>query len=288
MTAEERAIHLESRRDSYRQHSEGLADEQRSLVRECQRICACEHRATKLSRARQTQHTNDQQILLRKSLDVITFPGGSQTEHPGTSTISFGVDHGLELNNEVDLIIHNGNEDIHSDDYVKTGLSSSITSSIYSKLQYTSVEPATSTNHDGNATDTPMSSKPSTMKRTSSSKLLNFSQELKAEAITKAKQFSQELKAEFQRKFSRNHTARALRRQRAEFNRTQKALKGLRFISSNAISSNGANGWNDVENNFDKLSKDEFLYRSDFAQCIGMRDSKEFALELFDALGRRR
>ncbi|KAF9607339.1 hypothetical protein IFM89_033927, partial [Coptis chinensis] len=63
---------------------------------------------------------------------------------------------------------------------------------------------------------------------------------------------------------------------------------GLRFISSNASSSNGANGWNDVENNFDKLSKDEFLYRSNFAQCIGMRDLKEFALELFDALGRRR
>ncbi|KAF9623234.1 hypothetical protein IFM89_000723 [Coptis chinensis] len=69
-----------------------------------------------------------------------------------------------------------------------------------------SVEPATSTNHDGNGTDTPMSSKPSTMKRTSSSKLLHFSQELKAEAITKAKQFSQELKVEFQRKFSRNHS----------------------------------------------------------------------------------
>ncbi|KAF9611794.1 hypothetical protein IFM89_035779, partial [Coptis chinensis] len=54
-----------------------------------------------------------------------------------TSAISFGMDHGLELNNEVDLITRNGNEDIHSDDDVKTGLSSSITSSICSKLQYT-------------------------------------------------------------------------------------------------------------------------------------------------------
>ncbi|KAF9622780.1 hypothetical protein IFM89_034015 [Coptis chinensis] len=58
-------------------------------------------------------------------------------DNSGTSAISFSVDHGLELNNEVDLIIRNGNEDIHSDDDIKTGLSSSITSSICSKLQYT-------------------------------------------------------------------------------------------------------------------------------------------------------
>ncbi|GER55993.1 respiratory burst oxidase homolog [Striga asiatica] len=42
------------------------------------------------------------------------------------------------------------------------------------------------------------------------------------------------------------------------------------------------------ENWLEKLAKDGYLYRSDFGQCIGMRDSKEFALELFDALSRRR
>ncbi|GMJ04433.1 ARABIDOPSIS THALIANA RESPIRATORY BURST OXIDASE HOMOLOG F, respiratory burst oxidase protein F [Hibiscus trionum] len=165
-----------------------------------------------------------------------------------------------------------------------------------------SVEPATV--DDGSA-DTPASasasvSRSSTIKRSSSDRLRQFSQELKAEAVAKAKQFSQELKAEL-RKFSWGHghagqaitgfdsalAARALRKQRAQLDRTrsgaQKALRGLRFISNNK-----ANAWEEVENNFNKLAKDGFLFRSDFAQCIGMRDSKEFALEMFDALSRRR
>ncbi|KAF5938564.1 hypothetical protein HYC85_022823 [Camellia sinensis] len=150
-------------------------------------------------------------------------------------------------------------------------------------------------------------------------RLFQFSQELKAEAVAKAKQFSQDLKAEL-RRFSRSHghasrvlssspssalhsivvghsgglesalAARALRQQRARLDRTrsgaQKALQGLRFISSRKT--NGVDGWNEVENSFYKLAKDGYLYRSDFAQCIGMTDSKEFALELFDALSRRR
>ncbi|KAJ1408250.1 Riboflavin synthase-like beta-barrel, partial [Sesbania bispinosa] len=83
--------------------------------------------------------------------------------------------------------------------------------------------------------------------------------------------------------------ARALRKQRAQLDRTRsgahKALRGLKFISSK---SNGVDTWNEVQSNFDRLSKDGFLYRADFGQCIGMKDSKEFALELFDALGRKR
>ncbi|GMP96416.1 hypothetical protein CsSME_00045075 [Camellia sinensis var. sinensis] len=159
-----------------------------------------------------------------------------------------------------------------------------------------------------------------TMRRSVSiNRLFQFSQELKAEAVAKAKQFSQDLKAEL-RRFSRSHghasrvlssspssalhsivvghsgglesalAARALRQQRARLDRTrsgaQKALQGLRFISSRKT--NGVDGWNEVENSFYKLAKDGYLYRSDFAQCIGMTDSKEFALELFDALSRRR
>ncbi|CAL5356193.1 unnamed protein product [Camellia sinensis] len=159
-----------------------------------------------------------------------------------------------------------------------------------------------------------------TMRRSVSiNRLFQFSQELKAEAVAKAKQFSQDLKAEL-RRFSRSHghasrvlssspssalhsivvghsgglesalAARALRQQRARLDRTrsgaQKALQGLRFISSRKT--NRVDGWNEVENSFYKLAKDGYLYRSDFAQCIGMTDSKEFALELFDALSRRR
>ncbi|GAA0146233.1 oxidase [Lithospermum erythrorhizon] len=142
--------------------------------------------------------------------------------------------------------------------------------------------------------------------RWSSSNLLQRSHELKS----KARHFSQELKSEF-RKFSWSSrgsrsfqgggggggggvdsalAARAIRRQRAQLDRTRsgahKALRGLRFISNRKI--NGVDAWNEVQNNFNKLARDGYLYRPDFAQCIGMRDSKEFALEVFDALSRRR
>ncbi|KAF8379606.1 hypothetical protein HHK36_029047 [Tetracentron sinense] len=188
-----------------------------------------------------------------------------------------------------------------------------------------SVEPATVVDIDqdvASGSETPASvsasasaSRSPTVRRSSSHRFRQFSQELKAEAVAKAKQFSHELKAEL-RRFSWSHghasralsssssagqngagsgfdsalAARALRRQRAQLDRTrsgaQKALRGLRFISSK--NTNNIDAWNEVQNNFEKLAKDDFLYRSDFAQCIGMRDSKEFALELFDALSRRR
>lgn len=172
-----------------------------------------------------------------------------------------------------------------------------------------SVEPATSiTNIDivGGARDfeaaaapTPGSSSASrspatghhgNIRRSSSSRLRQFSQELKAEAVAKARQFSQEL-----RRFSRSHSqaskvlstsaagagsgrsdtalaARALRRQRAQLDRTrsgaQKALRGLRFISNRK--NNGVDAWNEVQANFDKLANDGYLYRAEFAQCIGL------------------
>ncbi|KAM6557602.1 hypothetical protein CsatB_004621 [Cannabis sativa] len=195
-----------------------------------------------------------------------------------------------------------------------------------------SVEPATVINIDdaisvvggaGSETPASVSRSPSTFRRSSSSRLRQFSHELKAEAVAKAKQFSQELRAELKR-FSWSHhghgsrvlsaaastsatpqngvsagpgagfdsalAARALRKQRAQLDRTRsgahKALRGLKFISN--CKTNRVDAWNEVEANFEKLSKDGFLYRSDFAKCIGMANSNEFALELVDALGRRR
>ncbi|XP_009404193.2 respiratory burst oxidase homolog protein B [Musa acuminata AAA Group] len=62
------------------------------------------------------------------------------------------------------------------------------------------------------------------------------------------------------------------------------ALKGLKFITK----TDGAAGWLAVEKRFDELAADGGLPRSLFAQCIGMKESKEFAGELFDALARRR
>ncbi|KAL3652735.1 hypothetical protein CASFOL_002416 [Castilleja foliolosa] len=180
-----------------------------------------------------------------------------------------------------------------------------------------SIEPATAITIDGSdivsgitGVETPAmasasTSRSTTMKRSASNnKLIQFSQELKAEALAKAKHFSHEL-----RRFSRSHSrasrilsgggnsgldsalaARAVRRQRAQLDRTrscaQKALKGLKFISDGK--KNRVDAWNEVQKNFEKFAKDGYLYRADFAQCIGMRDSKEFGLELFDALSRRR
>ncbi|KAG8077823.1 hypothetical protein GUJ93_ZPchr0007g5610 [Zizania palustris] len=139
------------------------------------------------------------------------------------------------------------------------------------------------------------------IRRSSSHRLLQFSQELKAEAMARARQFSQDLTKRFGRSHSRNDApgqpssgiesalaARAARRQRAQLDRTRsgahKALRSLRFISSNKAN----NAWMEVQANFDRLARDGYLSRSDFAECIGMTESKEFALELFDTLSRRR
>ncbi|KAG7557418.1 NADPH oxidase Respiratory burst [Arabidopsis suecica] len=68
---------------------------------------------------------------------------------------------------------------------------------------------------------------------------------------------------------------------------TERAIHGLKFISSKE---NGIANWRDVQNNFANLSKDGYLRKIDFANCIGMENenSKEFAGELFDAMCRRR
>ncbi|KAE8683875.1 hypothetical protein F3Y22_tig00111166pilonHSYRG00227 [Hibiscus syriacus] len=101
-----------------------------------------------------------------------------------------------------------------------------------------SVEPATAINVD-EGSDTPASaSRSPTIKRSSSNRFRQFSQELKAEAVAKARQFSQELKAEL-RKLSCGHghtsqtvngfdsalAARALRKQRAQLDRTRSGLQ---------------------------------------------------------------
>lgn len=65
------------------------------------------------------------------------------------------------------------------------------------------------------------------------------------------------------------------------------ALKGLKFISK----ADGGNGWLPIENRFYQLnaSTGGSLPRYLFGECIGMnKESKEFALVLFDSLARRR
>ncbi|XP_078156708.1 respiratory burst oxidase homolog protein E-like isoform X2 [Carex rostrata] len=87
-------------------------------------------------------------------------------------------------------------------------------------------------------------------------------------------------------------TAREKRRVQAKLNRSrsgaQRALKGLRFISRTTDSVEAAEMWRRVEERFYKLAKDGMLSRDDFGECIGMIDSKDFAVGIFDALARRR
>ncbi|CAH8382330.1 unnamed protein product [Eruca vesicaria subsp. sativa] len=84
-------------------------------------------------------------------------------------------------------------------------------------------------------------------------------------------------------------TTRKAGRGAAKLDRTKsaaaQALKGLKFISKN----DGGAGWSAVEKRFNQITATTggLLIRSKFGECIGM-NSKEFALELFDALARRR
>lgn len=201
---------------------------------------------------------------------------------PGKPTVSTGTSPGTDSN--------------PAEEYVEVTLDLQDDNTIVLR----SVEPATFINiEDGTGAETPVSVSASearspTIRRSSSNKILHFSQELKAEAVAKARQFSQELKAEL-RRFSWSHghaakvlsaspcnvgggggfesalAARALRKQRAQLDRTrssaQKALRGLRFISNSET--NGVDAWNEVQSNYEKLAKDGYLYRADFAQCIG-------------------
>ncbi|KAK1398508.1 putative respiratory burst oxidase protein H [Heracleum sosnowskyi] len=64
-----------------------------------------------------------------------------------------------------------------------------------------------------------------------------------------------------------------------------RGLKSVRFIDKKKI---GKDGWKDAERRFHQLAVDGMLGRDKFGICVGMQDSSDFAVELFDALGRRR
>jgi respiratory burst oxidase len=141
----------------------------------------------------------------------------------------------------------------------------------------------------------PSRSRSPAMRRTSSHRLLQFSQELKATA-NRAKQFSQDLTKRFTRTQSRANLAdpppatataaapssgidaaleaRAQRRRRAQLDRTksgaQRAIRGLRFISGG---NKASNAWIEVQANFDRLARDGYLSRADFPKCIGSLQS---------------
>ncbi|KAJ6407328.1 hypothetical protein OIU84_010768 [Salix udensis] len=91
----------------------------------------------------------------------------------------------------------------------------------------------------------------------------------------------------------RGISARDARRLKAKHDRsklisTQRGLKGLRFISKTTGTSESNELWKRVESRFKSLAKDGLLAREDFGECIGMVDSKDFAVCIFDALARRK
>ncbi|KAL5697442.1 NAD(P)H oxidase (H2O2-forming) [Ranunculus cassubicifolius] len=66
-----------------------------------------------------------------------------------------------------------------------------------------------------------------------------------------------------------------------------KGLMSLRFLDRTTTGKEG-DAWRPVEKRFSQYAKDGKLQKEDFGRCIGMSDSKEFASELFETLGRRR
>ncbi|GMY36510.1 respiratory burst oxidase homolog protein E-like isoform X1 [Fagus crenata] len=102
------------------------------------------------------------------------------------------------------------------------------------------------------------------------------------------------MEEEMQVEESRVMSARDARRIGARLQRTrssaQQALKGLRFISKSTSTRacDAEESWRTVEARFHSVSKDGLVAREDFGECIGMVDSKEFAVGIFDALARRR
>ncbi|WZZ18686.1 hypothetical protein YC2023_111775 [Brassica napus] len=95
-------------------------------------------------------------------------------------------------------------------------------------------------------------------------------------------------------------SARDKRKEEVKLQRTrssaQRALQGLQFINKTTKGNSCGCGWDcdcdemwkKVEKRFETLSKEGLLAREYFGECVGMKDSKEFAVSVFDALARRR
>ncbi|KAL3692736.1 hypothetical protein R1sor_006387 [Riccia sorocarpa] len=67
------------------------------------------------------------------------------------------------------------------------------------------------------------------------------------------------------------------------------AIQGLRFINQATATADQQQQWEAVKARFDKLKNAEgLLPKAQFANCIEMKESKEFASELFEALTRRK
>ncbi|KAJ8629168.1 hypothetical protein MRB53_022491 [Persea americana] len=63
-------------------------------------------------------------------------------------------------------------------------------------------------------------------------------------------------------------------------------IRSLKFLDKSTCGKN-PEAWKNVEKRFKQYAVDGRLSRANFGRCIGMADSKEFAVQLFDALARR-
>lgn len=108
----------------------------------------------------------------------------------------------------------------------------------------------------------------------------SFSSRVKSEMSARMSTFKINKNSSFS-----SSTANATKR--SKFSRTassaERGLKSLRFLDRNAEK----DAWKTVERRFDQIAVDGRLSRQNFGSCIGM-DTKEFALQLFDALARRK
>ncbi|KAJ7553076.1 hypothetical protein O6H91_06G083900 [Diphasiastrum complanatum] len=125
----------------------------------------------------------------------------------------------------------------------------------------------------------------SSLTRNASSRVKKLTQEIKKLSLNRS--------STIVRAFSERHAHGFDPLEQLEkFHRTtsgaEQALRGLRFISKTTNVDQNAL-WQAVEARFDQLaSSDGMLFRNKFGPCVGMKDSDEFAGELFDALARRK
>ncbi|XP_057962973.1 respiratory burst oxidase homolog protein B [Malania oleifera] len=105
---------------------------------------------------------------------------------------------------------------------------------------------------------------------------------LSSQLSLRIRQVSQEL-----RRIASTSTSRPFNKVDRSKSGAARALRGLQFMTTN-VGSRYERGWSEIERRFDELAVDGALPKTRFGQCIGMKESSEFAGELFDALARRR
>ncbi|KAF3439730.1 hypothetical protein FNV43_RR18008 [Rhamnella rubrinervis] len=219
---------------------------------------------------------------------------------PSLGGSSSNYSRGFELPDDHDLASPGGVHDRHEDDYgVGGAMLPTFLNDLRNNNQQDLVEVTLELDNDSivvcSVTPTATTSKPTVHHDASAADVGSLRRSISNTSRTLRRKFSW-LRSTSSKASSETEeliiSARDARRLKAKLQRTrssaQRALSGLRFISKTTGTNDAEEMWRRVESRFNSLAKDGLLSRDDFGECIGMVDSKEFAVGIFDALARRR